>query len=157
MKLPTTTFVKQREDHRFECKTTSAPSLKISWYKNDQLLTKGDKYKIVSADSTAYLQLRTTDVEDNGVYTCEAYNAAGNASCSTVLTVQGQTLNGTHLLTLHVGFCTYNLHDSGRVTICEVHILIKHLSPPYVHVYYLESLKHGTQHHIYDVSLCWKA
>ena len=44
-------------------------------------------------DSTAYLQLRTTRFEDNGVYTCEAHNDAGSASCSTILTVQGQLLN----------------------------------------------------------------
>uniref|UniRef100_A0A667WR14 Ig-like domain-containing protein n=1 Tax=Myripristis murdjan TaxID=586833 RepID=A0A667WR14_9TELE len=54
----------------------------------------GDNYKIMFADSTAYLQLRTTKFEDNGVYTCEAHNDAGSASCSTILTVQGQLLNG---------------------------------------------------------------
>lgn len=126
------------------------------------MLTEGDNYKIVFADSTAYLQLRTPGVEDNGVYTCEAYNDAGNASCSTVLTVQGQTLNGTLVLYpcfLCVGFCTeFKKHETGRVKIPATHILIMHLIPPCVHVYYLEFLEHGTQHHVYDdVSLCWKA
>ncbi|CAL8342161.1 unnamed protein product [Arctogadus glacialis] len=93
VKLPPSTFVKQSESHRFECKTNSATSIKLCWYKNDQKLTVGDNYNIGFADSTAYLKLRTTSVEDNGVYTCEAYNDAGNASCSTVLAVQGQTLN----------------------------------------------------------------
>ena len=93
VKLPPSTFVKQCESYRFECKTNNATSIKLCWYKNDQKLTVGDNYNIGFADSTAYLKLRTTSVEDNGVYTCEAYNDSGNASCSTVLTVQGQTLN----------------------------------------------------------------
>ncbi|KAJ3592471.1 hypothetical protein NHX12_007598 [Muraenolepis orangiensis] len=46
VKLPPTTFVKQHEGHRFECKTTNAPSLKMCWYKNDQMLTEGAKCKM---------------------------------------------------------------------------------------------------------------
>lgn len=65
----------------------------MCWYKNDQKLTDGGNYKIMFVDSTAYLQLHTARFEDNGVYTCEAHNDAGSASCSTVLTVQGQLLN----------------------------------------------------------------
>lgn len=89
-KLPPTTFVKQCEGHRFECQATSSHSLKMCWFKNDQKITDGNNYKVMFVDSTAYLQLHTTRFEDNGVYTCEAYNDAGSASCSTVLTVQGQ-------------------------------------------------------------------
>lgn len=91
-KLPPATFVKLCEGHRFECKATSARSLKMCWYKNDQKITEGNNYKVMFVDSTAYLQLRTTRFEDNGVYTCEAQNDAGSVSCSTVLTVQGQLL-----------------------------------------------------------------
>lgn len=62
-------------------------------------------------DSTAYLQLRTTRFEDNGVYTCEAHNDAGSESCSSVLTVQGQLLNIYSIFNLgytllFCGFCT---------------------------------------------------
>lgn len=92
LKLPPTTFVKKSEGQRFECKVTSTQSLKMCWYKNDQKLTDGGNYKIMFVDATGYLQLQTTRFEDNGVYTCEAYNEAGSASCSTVLTVQGQLL-----------------------------------------------------------------
>lgn len=88
-KLPPTTFVKQRESHRFECKATSSRSLTMSWYKNDQKIMDGGNYKTMFVDSTAYLQLHTTTFQDNGVYTCEAHNDAGSVSCSTVLTVQG--------------------------------------------------------------------
>lgn len=100
-KLPPATFVKLCEGHRFECKATSARSLKMCWYKNDQKITEGNNYKVMFVDSTAYLQLRTTRFEDNGVYTCEAQNDAGSVSCSTVLTVQGQ------LLKLHMDVCGF--------------------------------------------------
>lgn len=89
-KLPSTTFVKLCEGHRFECKATSSHYLKMCWYKNDQKITEGSNYKIMLVDSTSYLQLHTTRFEDNGVYTCEAQNDAGCVSCSTVLVVQGQ-------------------------------------------------------------------
>uniref|UniRef100_A0A672I8S7 Ig-like domain-containing protein n=1 Tax=Salarias fasciatus TaxID=181472 RepID=A0A672I8S7_SALFA len=88
VKLPPTTFVKQCEGHRFECKATSAQSLKMCWYKNDQKITDSDNYKTMFVDSTAYLQLNSARFEDNGTFTCEAFNDAGSASCSTVLTVQ---------------------------------------------------------------------
>lgn len=89
------------EGHRFECKATSARSLIMCWYKNDQKITEGNNYKVMFVDSTAYLQLRTTKFEDDGVYTCEAQNDAGSVSCSTVLTVQGQ------LLKLHTDVCGF--------------------------------------------------
>lgn len=107
-KLPPATFVKLCEGHRFECKATSARSLKMCWYKNDQKITEGNNYKVVFVDSTAYLQLRTTRFEDNGVYTCEAQNDAGSVSCSTVLTVQGQ------LLKLHMDVCGFWWHENER-------------------------------------------
>ncbi|XP_068457588.1 titin-like [Clinocottus analis] len=87
-KLPPNTFVKMCEGHRFECKTTPAHSLNMCWYKNDQKISDGGNYKTMFVDSTAYLQLNSTQFEDNGVYTCEAQNEAGRASCSSVLTVQ---------------------------------------------------------------------
>lgn len=90
LKLPTTTFVKQCEGHRFECKAVASQSLTMCWFKNDQKITDGGNYKTMFVDSTAYLQLLSTKFEDNGVYTCEARNDAGSASCSTVLKVQGQ-------------------------------------------------------------------
>lgn len=98
------------EGHRFECKATSAHFLKMCWYKNDQKITEGNNYKVMFVDSTAYLQLRTTRFEDNGVYTCEAQNDAGSVSCSTVLTVQGQ------LLKLHMDVCVggFYWHDNER-------------------------------------------
>lgn len=93
--------VKQYEGHCFECKVTSVQSLRICWYKNDQQITDGGNYKTMCVDSTAYLQISNATFDDNGVYSCEAHNDAGSASCSSVLTVQGQLLSGD----LACGFC----------------------------------------------------
>lgn len=41
-------------------------------------------------DLSARLQLLSAAFEDSGIYTCEVHNDAGSASCSSVLTVQGQ-------------------------------------------------------------------
>lgn len=101
LKLPPSTFVKQYEGHCFECKVTSVQSLRICWYKNDQQITDGGNYNTVCVDSNAYLQISNATFDDNGVYTCEAHNDAGSASCSSVLTVQGQLLNRD----LAYGFC----------------------------------------------------
>lgn len=76
----------------------------MCWYKNDQKISDGGNYKGMFVDSTAYLQLRSAMLEDNGVYTCEVHNDAGSASCSTTLTVQGQLSNGFLGDMLHCGF-----------------------------------------------------
>ncbi|MEQ2219931.1 hypothetical protein ILYODFUR_000155 [Ilyodon furcidens] len=88
LKLPPTTFVKHCEGLCLECKTTSSCSSKILWYKNNQKISDGGNYKTMFVESTAYLQLCSARLEDNGVYTCEVHNDAGSASCSTTLTVQ---------------------------------------------------------------------
>ncbi|KAM9710661.1 titin-like [Menidia menidia] len=88
LKLPPTTFVKQCEAVRLEVRATSARSLKVCWYKNEQKITDGGNYKTTLVDCSALLQLRSSRFADGGVYTCELHNGAGSASCSTTLTVQ---------------------------------------------------------------------
>jgi len=126
LKLPPTTFVKQCEGLRLECKATSARSLKMCWYKNDQKITDGGNYKTMFVDSTAYLQLRSTRFEDNGVYTCEVHNDAGSASCSTTLTVQGQLSSGYLDYTLLCGFVPSELeqHEREGMTLPVMQVLI---------------------------------
>lgn len=75
-----------------ECRVSSAQSLKISWYKNDQKIHDGTNVKITFVELTARLQLHSAEFEASGVYTCEVHNDAGSASCSSVLTVQGQLI-----------------------------------------------------------------
>lgn len=48
---------------------------------------------ITFVEPTARLQLHSAVLEDSGLYTCEVHNAAGSASCSSVVTVQGQLIS----------------------------------------------------------------
>lgn len=107
LKLPPSTFVKQSDGHCLECKAESTRFLKMCWYKDDHEITNGGNYKITFVESSAYLQLLTTSFEDNGVYTCQAYNDAGSSSCSTVLTVQGQPSNRRLVV-----FCRFGLEST---------------------------------------------
>lgn len=117
--------MKQCEGHRLECKATSARSLNMCWYKNDQKITDGGNYKTMFVDSTAYLQLHSARFEDNGVYTCEAHNDAGSASCSTVLMVQGQLLNSyLSYILLFCGFCSPLNLSSMKKKECKIPISI---------------------------------
>lgn len=78
------------EGHSLECRVSSSQSLNICWYKNDQKISDGANAKLTFEDLSVCLQLLSAAFEDSGVYTCEVHNAAGSASCSSVLTVQGQ-------------------------------------------------------------------
>lgn len=78
------------EGHSFECRVSTSQSLNICWYKNDQKIVDGANAKLTFEALTARLQLLSAAFEDSGVYTCELHNAAGSASCSSVLAVQGQ-------------------------------------------------------------------
>uniref|UniRef100_A0A8C6WTD7 Ig-like domain-containing protein n=1 Tax=Neogobius melanostomus TaxID=47308 RepID=A0A8C6WTD7_9GOBI len=88
LKLPANKCVKQGESLRLECKVSGTVPLRVTWYKQDARLTDGGNYRTTFADSVAVLELHTANSDDDGVYTCEAQNDAGSASCSTTLTVK---------------------------------------------------------------------
>ncbi|KAM8858181.1 titin-like [Synchiropus picturatus] len=88
LKLPAATFVKQGDGFLFECRSSDAALLRVSWYKNEQKLSEGGNYTMRAADATVALQLSTSSFQDAGVYTCELQNSAGSVSCSSTLTVQ---------------------------------------------------------------------
>lgn len=77
------------EPLRLESKVTGTPPLKMSWYKNDAMVTGSDSMRMTFDDSVAVLEISNTSCNDDGVYTCEAQNDAGTKSCSTTLSVKG--------------------------------------------------------------------
>uniref|UniRef100_A0AAY5F2X8 Ig-like domain-containing protein n=1 Tax=Electrophorus electricus TaxID=8005 RepID=A0AAY5F2X8_ELEEL len=87
-KLPATKFTKMGEPLRLECKVTGTPPLKISWYKNDTMVSDTPNMKMTFDDVMAVLEIFSTSHDDEGVYTCEAQNDAGIKSCSTTLSVK---------------------------------------------------------------------
>ncbi|XP_051980649.1 titin-like, partial [Xyrauchen texanus] len=87
-KLPATKVIKLGEPLQLECKVTGTAHLKISWYKNDAILSDGDNLRMTFDNSLAVLEIFNSSFEDNGVYTCEAQNDAGTKNCSTTLAVK---------------------------------------------------------------------
>lgn len=81
--------MKMGEQLLLECKVTGTAPLKMSWYKNDAVLSDGDNTRMTFDNSVGVLDIFKCSFEDNGVYTCEVQNDAGTKSCSTTLTVKG--------------------------------------------------------------------
>lgn len=105
LKLPVAKFVKHSDSLRLECKVSGTTPLKVTWYKHDTKIMDGANCTTSFVDSVAVLELLSATFDDDGVYTCEAQNDAGSVSCSTTLSIKGQSLTDFLLLTLIiVGF-----------------------------------------------------
>lgn len=78
---------------KIEGRVSGSQPLTISWYKDDSEIHASDKYDISFKNNMAVLCVRDSTGSDGGVYTCEASNEAGKASCKVSLTVTGRTLS----------------------------------------------------------------
>ena len=90
MKLPSTQFVKLHEPLHLECKVSGTPSLKINGNKYDNKITDSGHYSTSLVDLVAVLELKTTRFEDSRDFTCEVWNDAETANCSSNIVVKGQ-------------------------------------------------------------------
>ncbi|XP_072118273.1 titin-like [Mobula birostris] len=86
---PSSTFLKQGEFARFECKITGTPEITVTWYRNNQEIRTSDKYRMSFQNSLAVLDIADVRVEDSGDYSCEAQNDAGINSCNFMIQVKG--------------------------------------------------------------------
>lgn len=75
---------------KMEGRVSGSQPLAIVWYKADQEIHPSEKYDISFKNNMAVLCIRDSAVSDGGVYTCEASNEAGKASCQVSLTVSGR-------------------------------------------------------------------
>lgn len=88
--------MRQGDTVQLECKISGTPEIKITWYKNDQVLQASNRLHMSFVESTAVLTVLDASAEDAGDYICEAQNSAGTASCSTSVSVKGQQHGSTH-------------------------------------------------------------
>ena len=68
------------------CNTSADPAAQISWAKDD-LSLPSKRIKLHNNNST--LVIESTVFDDDGKYSCLAWNRQGNASSSAIVEVQG--------------------------------------------------------------------
>lgn len=74
---------------KIEGRVSGSQPLKVTWYKDNNEIYGSDKYDVSFKDNMAMLCVRDSATSDSGVYTCEASNEAGKASCRVSLTISG--------------------------------------------------------------------
>ncbi|XP_019749859.1 titin-like [Hippocampus comes] len=70
-----------------ESRVSGSQPLKVSWVKDNEEIRPSAKYDVIFENNAAALFVRDADVSDCGVYTCEASNEEGKASCRVALTI----------------------------------------------------------------------
>lgn len=91
-KAPSNVVVKVGSTAKLECSATGFPMPKISWQKDDGVdfpAAQGKRMKIMNISPDEPFFIVNVRLEDAGVYTCTAKNAAGFVNASATLTVLG--------------------------------------------------------------------
>lgn len=66
--------------------------LTVTWYKDNSEIRASGKHDISFKNNMAVLCVRDSEHTDSAVYTCEASNEAGKASCQVSLTITGMNI-----------------------------------------------------------------
>ena len=86
-KLPEVTVVPLNMDTTLMVKL-SQPNIDVKWYRKGELLTKCDKYDLISAGATKKLVIKKVKFDDQDEYSC----LAANVTSKTALKVEGELL-----------------------------------------------------------------
>nr|CDQ05432.1 Bm6219, isoform k [Brugia malayi] len=65
--------------HQFKCIVSGTPAPVIRWYVDGDVIHNSGIYQIIYEDGVCILKIREVAIEDEGEYTCEATNDAGQA------------------------------------------------------------------------------
>ena len=71
----------------FQCTVTGSTPMDVVWHKDNIAITSGANYNVTSDKNKHSLQIKSLQLEDQGVYLCKASNSVGTATCSTELIV----------------------------------------------------------------------
>ncbi|XP_010793050.1 titin-like, partial [Notothenia coriiceps] len=72
---------------KMEARVSGSQPLSITWYKDNNQIYGSDKYAMSLENNVAVLSVRDSSSSDGGVYSCEASNEAGKASCRVTLNI----------------------------------------------------------------------
>ncbi|CAG5003249.1 unnamed protein product [Parnassius apollo] len=71
----------------FECRVTGNPEPDIKWYHYTDIIRDNSDFETTYELGTARLKIKQVAADDEGTYTCEAYNSLGKAKSSACLVV----------------------------------------------------------------------
>ena len=72
---------------RLECRVIGEPQPDIRWYRENEPLLEGGRYKFEEGGDLQVLVISDVSGSDEGLYKCVARNSAGKAHCSADLFV----------------------------------------------------------------------
>lgn len=72
-----------------ECEITGTAPFEISWLKNKKAITSEQKYKIISQDSLARLEIQSFESADVGDYQCVVSNDVGKVTTKAQAKLKG--------------------------------------------------------------------
>lgn len=86
------TTVEEAKPLHLECQVEpkTDPNLKVDWYFNSKALVHGSRFKMTSDFGFVTLDLTEVYERDQGIYTCKAYNKAGEAFTSSTIFCTGK-------------------------------------------------------------------
>lgn len=74
---------------QLECEVTGTAPFEITWLKNKKPITSDQKYKLISQDSIARLEIQTFDTADIGDYQCVISNDVGKVTTKAMAKLKG--------------------------------------------------------------------
>ncbi|CAM2700506.1 unnamed protein product [Rotaria socialis] len=76
------------EPVRFEVEVRGDPAPALSWYRGGELIRDSPDFQIFTEGNRSLLYISEVFMEDQGLFTCTASNAAGSSDCSARLIVE---------------------------------------------------------------------
>lgn len=72
---------------------SGTPPLTVTWKKNGSNITQSPKFHITTTEKSGILEIPTSTREDEGEYTCEVANDAGEDVCHAMVSILGVLLS----------------------------------------------------------------